>query len=105
MRQLLSNILFLALLAACGKNQVFRSSVVDGPKPTASFTYTPGTSNAQMVTFTNTSANTESVYWQFGDGATSTETSPTHTYAAAARYTIVLTVRSPAGYSATDTVS
>ncbi len=31
--------------------------------------------------FTNTSTNATSYTWEFGDGATSTQTSPTHTYA------------------------
>jgi chitodextrinase len=33
-----------------------------------------------------------SVFWNFGDGATSTEASPTHTYAQGGRYTAELTV-------------
>nr|BAL58607.1 hypothetical protein HGMM_OP2C157 [Candidatus Acetothermum autotrophicum] len=34
----------------------------------------------------------KSVLWNFGDGATSTEPSPTHTYAKGGRYTVELTV-------------
>ena len=93
------------LLAACGKDQTLKSAVVDGPKPTASFSFAAASANAQQLTFTNTSQNTESVYWQFGDGSFSTETSPVHIYTTAARYTIILTTRSAAGYSATDTLS
>src|SRR5262249_54052007 len=35
--------------------------------------------------------------WDFGDGATSTEREPTHTYATAGSYTVFLRVTSPSG--------
>lgn len=41
--------------------------------------------------------------WEFGDGATSTEAYPTHTYAAPGVYTVTLTVTNDENY--TDTVS
>lgn len=44
-----------------------------------------------MVTFTNTSANSISWLWNFGDGSTSTEQSPTHVYATEGTYTATLT--------------
>ena len=43
------------------------------------------------VNFTNTSENVISYSWDFGDGGTSTEESPSHTFAAAGTYTVVLT--------------
>ncbi|WAC39428.1 PKD domain-containing protein [Pedobacter sp. SL55] len=52
--------------------------------PTASFTHN-ATNNAcgtEMVTFANTSTNGESYLWEFGDGQTSTEQNPTHTFKA-----------------------
>lgn len=42
-------------------------------------------------------------HWDFGDGATSTEAEPFHTYTEAGRYPVVLSVTSPDG--ATSTVS
>lgn len=44
------------------------------------------------VTFTNTSTSAVSYYWTFGDGATSTVTSPVHIYTAAGTYTVSLAV-------------
>jgi PKD repeat protein len=32
------------------------------------------------ITFTDLSVNAINYYWDFGDGASSTETSPTHTF-------------------------
>ena len=43
------------------------------------------------VTFTNSSTNATSYQWDFGDGNTSTQISPTHTYAASGNYTVTLT--------------
>ncbi len=60
------------------------SYVLDGP--------------AKTVTFTNNSVESDSYVWDFGDGsATSTETSPVHTYAADAIYSVSLTATNSAG--------
>lgn len=42
------------------------------------------------VSFTNTSTNATSYYWDFGDGNTSSASSPTYTYSTAGTYTIML---------------
>jgi PKD repeat protein len=61
--------------------------------PSASFT--SGCSYL-VCTFTDTSTDSDGVIaaraWTFGDGATSTATNPSHTYAAAGTYTVGLTV-------------
>ena len=67
------------------------------PKP--NFTFTLDGLNA---TFTNTSQFCDSYSWDFGDGATSTETSPVHTYAGEGIYTITLTGTNPNGTSTTS---
>jgi outer membrane protein assembly factor BamB len=41
-------------------------------------------------------------YWQFGDGTTSAEENPTHTYAAIGTYTVTLTLTDGTGSVATD---
>jgi len=43
-----------------------------------------------QVSFTNTSVNANHLNWSFGDGATSTEQNPVHTYATTANYTVSL---------------
>lgn len=43
--------------------------------------------------------------WNFGDGATSSEAAPVHTYAAAGAYRVTLTVRDAAGASSTTLVT
>ena len=44
------------------------------------------------IQFTNTSAKSGSVSWDFGDGNTSTETNPVHQYAKAGDYNVTLTI-------------
>ncbi len=51
------------------------------------FEYTEG---SQSVTFTNTSIDAESYVWDFGDGNTSTEENPVHTFAADGIYDVQL---------------
>jgi PKD repeat protein len=54
--------------------------------------------NGLSVQFTNSSTGAiDSHAWDFGDGASSTEGSPSHTYAAAGTYTVGLTVTNAAG--------
>ena len=57
-----------------------------------------------VVQFTTDGANIESVLWDFGDGATSTQTAPVHTYAASqTAYTVTLTGYTTLGQSVTIT--
>ena len=56
------------------------------------------------VTFTDKSAgDVESWLWDFGDGGTSTEQNPEHTYAETGKYTVTLTVTGEGGDSCTET--
>jgi PKD repeat protein len=57
---------------------------------------------------TNTSQHAHTYLWDFGDGGTSTETNPVHTYAAPGTYTITLEVTGDCGtdeFAAVVTVS
>ena len=53
----------------------------------ADFSYTIG---GHTVNFNNQSVAADSVHWDFGDGATSTNTNPTHTYLNDGVYTVTL---------------
>lgn len=55
--------------------------------PTASFSIVQA---GLTVTFTNTSSQASSAWWDFGDGNTSTQVSPTHTYAHDSSFTVSL---------------
>jgi PKD domain len=56
--------------------------------PKALFSQSIGLSG--NVTFTNTSSNADTYYWSFGDGLTSTATSPLHHYSAPGMFDVVL---------------
>lgn len=51
------------------------------------------------VTFNNTTAGATSYKWDFGDGATSTDKSPVHTYAGKGKYVPTLTITADNGRS------
>ncbi len=71
--------------------------------PTANFNYSV---NGTQVSFNSTSTDDKgavSHQWQFGDGATSTATSPSHDYVNPGSYTVTLTVTDSVGQ--TDTIA
>ena len=73
----------------CSLSLNFR--VNDIPGPDACFAF--NTTNEKRVTFINcTPQNVVSWYWSFGDGQSSTEWQPTHTYDMTGNYPVVLTV-------------
>lgn len=49
------------------------------------------------ITFNNTSINANNINWNFGDGNTSDENNPMHTFAEAGTYTVTLTVSNQIG--------
>jgi PKD repeat protein len=68
--------------------------------PTASFTPSTTSGEAPLtVNFTNTSTGdpTPTYSWTFGDGGTSTETSPSHTYSTAGDYIVTLQATNTGG--------
>lgn len=79
-----------------------------GKIPVANFSYSV---NGTTVSFTDASSDPDGTIvsrsWNFGDGGTSTATSPAHTYAANGSYTVTLTVTDNDGRvaSRTDTIS
>lgn len=74
--------------------------------PVANFT---STVNGLTATFTDSSTDSDgniaSRLWDFGDGTTSTSTSPSKTYTAAGTYTVKLTVTDNGGLANTKTAS
>lgn len=85
-----------------------RCSVGEGRIPEddlqAAFTFSPAAPlPGQTVQFTDTSTGSpDSWAWDFGDGATSTDKNPTHSFTQIASYTVGLTVRNGSGSSHTS---
>ena len=90
-----------------GNNVATDTVTVHGP-PDAAFTTSSPDWLGQITFFTNTTTGQGSITytWDFGDGITSTQESPTHTYANSGVRIVVLTATNPAGSDvATDTVT
>ena len=71
-----------------GADTTIISNSILGP-PVPNFNWS---ANGPAVTFTNNSSGGQSYLWDFGDGTTSTEANPEHTYATPGDYTVSLTV-------------
>jgi len=80
------------------------SDTSKGQTPIASFTSSDTKGQAPAtISFTDLSTNSPtSWYWDFGDGSTSDQGSPTHTYNKAGTYTVTLEVTNPAGSNSTS---
>ena len=79
--------------SACGSFSA-TAAVINKPLPTASFT---STTVGLTGIFTNTSAQGTAYLWDFGDGHTSAEFSPSHVYGSAGTYSVKLTVVNECG--------
>ncbi|WNY23345.1 hypothetical protein MmiHf6_06520 [Methanimicrococcus hongohii] len=91
----------LTVTNPCGAtDSVIKSSYVSvGKVPVADFTGTPRTGVASLaVQFTDKSQGSNLTYsWDFGDGTTSTDANPKHTYSKEGTYTVKLTVKNTYG--------
>lgn len=72
--------------------EVQNISVSLSPAPMSDFTVSDTTLNLPSATanFNNTSQNSNAYYWDFGDGNTSTDINPWHTYTANGVYQVML---------------
>ena len=87
----------LTVTDACGSDSTCSSILVLCPDPSAAFSFS---TNLLTATFTDQSTATTTIsswLWDFGDGNTSTQQNPSHTYAAAGNYTVCLTVTDTCG--------
>lgn len=93
----------LTVSNATGSNQLEEVDFITiVPEPIADFTYT---ANSAEYTFINNSLNadTDKILWDFGDGNTSTEIAPIHSYANSGTYTVTLSVENDCGLDSTTT--
>ncbi len=87
----------------CPVSDVDSVTITVQPNPVANFTYTSGC-NGLTVNFTNITVNGISYSWNFGDGTTSTATSPQHTFPAAGVYQVQMVATSGSGCTDSLTV-
>jgi len=82
----------LVVTSGSGQRDSTTSAITVVSNPTSAFTANSiiGCLESNNITFTNTSTNSVSYTWDFGDGYTSTLTSPSHTYSTAGTYGVKL---------------
>jgi putative cofactor-binding repeat protein len=85
----------LTVFNALGQDSITKTNHIQIiPPPVANFTYVIG---GNTVTFTNTSSDATDYHWDFGDGATSTEAGPVHSYAGDGAYMATLIATNDCG--------
>ena len=91
LRTLLLGFFALALFSAC-EDEILPDvgSIPDETPPAASFSASADEADFLTINFTNTSVSATDYSWDFGDGSTSTERNPSHTYAEVGDYTVSL---------------
>jgi PKD repeat protein len=85
--------LTIAAIAVLGFSLLI-TSCEEAPVPTAIFSTTI---DGMEVTFINSSEDADSYTWDFGDGGSSIEMNPVHTYAANGDYPVSLTAKGEGG--------
>lgn len=86
----------------CNKFDTVITTVRVNPLPAAQFTFTPLTAETnQPHYFTNQSLGGGSLVWDFGDGTTSTEENPSHTFKRSGTFRVCLSVTNAFGCKAT----
>lgn len=105
MKRLLLTLLLVGTALVMHAQATLNFSLVQPAAPGATFTYT---SNLLQVDFTDASTGTIVTYaWDFGDGNTSTQQNPAHTYGTDGTYIVCLTVTDAINCTSTicDTIS
>ncbi|MCG9879311.1 MAG: PKD domain-containing protein, partial [Bacteroidia bacterium] len=82
----------LVATSSTGCSSTITQNVTVTANATASFTHTQNACINRTVAFANTSVSASSYLWNFGDGNTSTQENPAHTYAADGVYNVTLTI-------------
>lgn len=81
-------------------------NVTKAPEADFTLSYKGACASPTVVDFTNKTAGNTTGYtyvWNFGDGTTSTSTSPSHSYTSDGHYTVSLTAQAPSGCKSTVT--
>ncbi|MCB0396715.1 MAG: T9SS type A sorting domain-containing protein [Flavobacteriales bacterium] len=85
--------------SGCGSGLDFPNLILQNPNPTQDPRTKFAIINCNTVKFTTELCPGTQVQWDFGDGSTSTQTNPVHTYSTSGNYTVTLLVGpNPPGY-------
>ncbi len=97
-------IVALTVTTSNGCTDTYTSTVSILPAPVVDFAFTTGCSGSPVAFISSTYVNlstTQSWYWDFGDGTTSSEIDPEHIYPTAGNYTVTLVITDLSGCTGT----
>jgi PKD repeat protein len=100
MKKILFLLSLLLMTAGCGKDDESTTT------PVACFTFTSPETTVfvgDLVEFNNCSTDADSYSWDFGDGSTSTEKNPTHSFDESKQFDVVLVAHGKGDQPKTDT--
>ncbi|MCX6833871.1 MAG: PKD domain-containing protein [candidate division Zixibacteria bacterium] len=89
----------------CGSDDAVKEAFIvvhGGPMADFSFEYATQGCTSQEVRFSDHSTGATSWNWDFGDGASSTDQHPTHTYTSGGTFLVTLTVNNACGDASTS---
>ena len=92
-------------LVSCEDELPDEGSIADETPPTADFSYASEIGNYATINFTNLSTSSTDYLWQFGDGTSSEEKDPIHTYTQDDTYTVKLVASDKNGLSDTTSMN
>ena len=95
-------VLCIGVFSSCEKyeaNLPEEGTLPDLTPPEAGFSFTPDVANYKQISFTNLSFSATDYQWDFGDGNTSSEKAPVHTYEEDGTYVVSLTATDKLGVS------
>ena len=90
------NILLSVSTPYCN-DTTLKTITINPPLPIPEFTGSGEGCSPLTVTFNNTSQYADTYFWQFGDGNTSIQENPSHTYYGAGNFAVTLTTTGPGG--------
>lgn len=85
---------FVIATNGCGSDTAYHNIINHGVDASFITDYIPSSETPITVNFTNTSTGSNSFFWDFGDGNTSSQVNPSNTYTEQGSYTVTLTANS-----------
>jgi len=94
-------LLLTAMATSCNEPLPEVGSIEDLTPPSADFSFRASTEDFRQIEFTNLSISANQYAWDFGDGTTSTDKDPVHTYSGEDTFAVTLTATDGNGVAAT----
>ncbi|MEL6536326.1 MAG: PKD domain-containing protein [Bacteroidota bacterium] len=94
-------LLMTAMVAGCNEPLPEVGSIEDLTPPSADFSFRASSEDFRQIEFTNLSLSANQYAWDFGDGSTSEDQHPVHSFSGEGTFTVVLRASDGNGVTAT----